>query len=84
MLFNIMINDVAANSKLHSKIFLFADDIAIWIRWKSLALSCKKKLHNDLSNAERVVAWPMEDGVWGVVNGGDGGVVWWRFGGGPK
>ena len=24
----------------------------------------------------------MEDGVWGVVSGGDGGVVWWRFGGG--
>ena len=24
----------------------------------------------------------MEDGVWGVVSGGVGGVVWWRFGGG--
>ena len=35
-----------------------------------------------LSNAERVVAWPGEDGVRDVVSGGDGGVVWWRFGGG--
>ena len=41
-LFNIMINDVASHSKLHSKIFLFADDIAMWIRCNSLALSGKK------------------------------------------
>jgi len=27
-----------------------------------------------LSNAERVVAWPVEDGARGVVSGGDGGV----------
>ena len=35
-----------------------------------------------LSNAERAVAWPVEDGVWSVMSGGDGGVVWWSFGGG--
>jgi len=35
-----------------------------------------------LSNAERVVAWSVEDGIRSVVSGEDGGVVWWRFGGG--
>ena len=35
-----------------------------------------------LSNAERPVAWPVEDGVWSVASGGDGGGAWWSFGGG--
>jgi len=42
-LFNVMICDVSSHSKLHSKIFLFADDIAMWIHCKSLALLGKKK-----------------------------------------
>ena len=60
-----MINDVASHSKLHSKIFLFADDIAIWIRWKSLALSCKKKLHNDIRLVEQ---WAID---WGFKLSGN-------------
>ena len=37
----------------------------------------KRPRSRTLSNAERPAAWPVEDGVWSVVSGGDGGVVWW-------
>ena len=51
-LFSIMINDVASIRKLHSKLFLFADDIAMWIQCKNLAIS-SKKLQDDIRRMEK-------------------------------